>query len=58
MEAANKRLDKAIELLSRDTKSPLKQVEALAMFEKSLNAMYSHRYELCRILHKGQFMPS
>jgi len=47
MEAANKRLDKAIELLSRDTKSPLKQVEALAMFEKSLNAMYSHRYELC-----------
>ncbi|KAI9873268.1 MAG: Mitochondrial outer membrane protein iml2 [Pleopsidium flavum] len=47
MEAANKRLDKAIELLSGDTKSPLKQVEALAMFEKSLNAMYSHRYELC-----------
>lgn len=47
MEAANKRLDKAIDLLSGDTKSPLKQVEALAMFEKSLNAMYAHEYELC-----------
>lgn len=47
MTAANKRLDHAIELLSGDTKSPLKQVEALSMFEKSLNAMYAHRYELC-----------
>ena len=47
MQAANKRLDQAIRLLSGDTKSPLKQVEALIMFEKSLNAMYSHRYELC-----------
>lgn len=47
MAAANKRLDDAIRLLSGDTKSPLKQVEALSMFEKSLNAMYSHRYGLC-----------
>lgn len=47
MAAANKRLDDAIRLLSADTKSQLKQVEALSMFEKSLNAMYSHRYELC-----------
>jgi len=47
MAAANKRPDDAIRLLSGDTKSQLKQVEALSMFEKSLNAMYSHRYELC-----------
>ncbi|KAI9846093.1 MAG: Mitochondrial outer membrane protein iml2 [Sclerophora amabilis] len=46
MQAANRKLTNAIQLLSTDTKSPLKQVEALAMFEKSLNAMYSHRYEL------------
>ena len=47
MEASNRRLDKALELLSSDTKSPLKQVEALDMFEKGLNAMYSHKYSLC-----------
>ena len=47
MEASHKRLGEAIDLLSNSPKSPLKQVEALSMFEKSLNAMYSHRYELC-----------
>ncbi|KAI9683172.1 MAG: Mitochondrial outer membrane protein iml2 [Trizodia sp. TS-e1964] len=47
MEACNKRLEEAIEILSRDDRSPLKQVEALSMFEKSLNAMYSLEYELC-----------
>ena len=47
MEASHKNLDKSIDLLSGSVKSPLKQVEALSMFEKSLNAMYSHRYELC-----------
>jgi hypothetical protein len=46
MEASHKNLSGAIELLSGSSKSPLKQVEALSMFEKSLNAMYSHRYEL------------
>ncbi|MCJ1245033.1 Mitochondrial outer membrane protein iml2 [Trapelia coarctata] len=47
MEASHKNLGAAIDLLSGSGKSPLKQVEALSMFEKSLNAMYSHRYELC-----------
>ena len=47
MQASNRRLEVAVELLSRDTKSPLKQVEALDMFEKSLNAMYLHRHALC-----------
>ncbi len=47
MQAANKRLENALQLLSGDTRSPLKQVEALTMFEKSLNAMYSHNYQLC-----------
>ncbi|KZF22297.1 hypothetical protein L228DRAFT_268772 [Xylona heveae TC161] len=47
MQAANKHLEKAVNLLSQDKKSMLKQVEALEMFEKSLNAMYLHRYELC-----------
>lgn len=47
MQAANRRLETAIDLLSGDIKSPLKQVEALAMFEKSLNAMYLHRFSLC-----------
>ncbi|KAI9797604.1 MAG: Mitochondrial outer membrane protein iml2 [Piccolia ochrophora] len=46
MSAANKDLDRAVELLSGETQSGLKQVEALATFEKSLNLMYSHRYQL------------
>lgn len=36
MLGANKDLGKALELLSTDKKSPLKQVEALCVFEKSL----------------------
>ena len=47
MQACHRRLDKAIDLLSGDTRSLLKQVEALSMFEKALYAMYSHRYLLC-----------
>ena len=47
MQASHRRLDKAIDLLSGDKKSPLKQVEALSMFEKALSAMFSHRYILC-----------
>ncbi|MCJ1284747.1 hypothetical protein MMC26_004083 [Xylographa opegraphella] len=47
MVASKKRLDAAIDLLSGVDRSPLKQIEALSMFEKSLNAMYSHRYDLC-----------
>ena len=47
MESTNRHLAKAISLLSKTKPSPLKQVEALDMFEKSLNAMYIHDYELC-----------
>ncbi|KAL2362472.1 hypothetical protein RJZ56_004645 [Blastomyces dermatitidis] len=47
MQGAKKNLTSALALLSGDTKSPLKQVEALCMFEKSLNAMHLHKYELC-----------
>lgn len=47
MHAANRDLSAAMALLSRPTKSPLKQIEALDMFEKSLNAMYMHDYGLC-----------
>lgn len=47
MEGANKNLERALELLCGENKSPLKQVEALRVFERSLNAMYLHKYELC-----------
>ncbi|OAX82964.1 hypothetical protein ACJ72_02682 [Emergomyces africanus] len=47
MQGAKKNLNGALELLSGDTKSPLKQVEALCVFEKSLTALYLHKYELC-----------
>lgn len=47
MQAANRHLSIAVSILENSTKSPLKQVEALEMFEKSLNAMYMHDYALC-----------
>ncbi|KAK4867833.1 hypothetical protein LT330_007492 [Penicillium expansum] len=47
MLGANKDLGKALDLLSTDKKSPLKQVEALCVFEKSLNALFLHRYDVC-----------
>lgn len=47
MAASHRDLDSAIELLSHPGKSSLRQVEALTMFEKSLAALYSHRYQLC-----------
>ncbi|KAJ5307443.1 Outer membrane protein IML2 mitochondrial/Tetratricopeptide repeat protein 39 [Penicillium atrosanguineum] len=47
MMGANKDLEGALELLSSDNKSPLKQVEALCTFEKSLNALFLHRYDVC-----------
>jgi hypothetical protein len=47
MLGANKNLDGALELLSSDNKSPLKQVEALCVFEKSLNALFLHKYYIC-----------
>lgn len=47
MHGANKRLDIALDLLCGDSRSPLKQVEALHVFEKGLDAMYLHKYLLC-----------
>ena len=47
MEASKKRLKQAIALLETSSRSPLKQVNALATFETSLNAMYTHDYSLC-----------
>jgi hypothetical protein len=47
MEGANKNLERSLELLCGKERSPLKQVEALRIFERSLNAMYLHKYELC-----------
>lgn len=47
MKGANKDLEGALELLSSNSKSPLKQVEALCVFEKSLNALFLHNYDVC-----------
>ncbi|KAJ5562003.1 hypothetical protein N7535_003534 [Penicillium sp. DV-2018c] len=47
MMGANKNLDGALKLLCTDNKSPLKQVEALCVFEKSLNALFLHEYDVC-----------
>lgn len=47
MKGANKDLEGALELLCANSRSPLKQVEALCVFEKSLNALFLHRYDVC-----------
>ncbi len=47
MQAGRRNLATAISILEGPTKSPLKQVEAIEMFEKSLDAMYMHNYTLC-----------
>ncbi|KAI4123134.1 MAG: hypothetical protein LQ338_005424 [Usnochroma carphineum] len=49
MQAMNRCLSTALSILesSSKTKSPLKQVEALNMFEKAMCAMYTHNYPLC-----------
>ncbi|KAJ5098904.1 hypothetical protein N7532_005905 [Penicillium argentinense] len=47
MRGANKDMEGALELLSGNAKSPLKQVEALRIFEKSLNALFLHKYGVC-----------
>ncbi len=46
MRAANQNLEEAVDLLSGPMKTQLRQLEALAVFELSLNAMFSHQYEL------------
>lgn len=45
MSAVNQKLEKAIDLLTGSANSQIKQVDALAMFERSLSSMYLHRYE-------------
>lgn len=47
MKGANRDLEGALELLCANNESPLQQVEALCVFEKSLNAMFLHKYEVC-----------
>ncbi|CAI7634151.1 unnamed protein product [Penicillium bialowiezense] len=47
MMGANKNLEGALVLVSSGGKSPLKQVEALCVFEKSLNALFLHKDDVC-----------
>lgn len=47
MAGAQRDIDKALELLGRAGKSDMKQLQALQVFEKGLNAQNSHRYKLC-----------
>ena len=47
MLATKRNLSLAISTLNNATKSPLKQVEALEMFERALDAMYMHDYTVC-----------
>jgi hypothetical protein len=47
MKGAKRNLEGALALLEGSDKSPLKQVEALRTFERSMNAMYLHKYEKC-----------
>jgi hypothetical protein len=47
MKGANRDLETALDMLKHCEKSPLKQVEGLQTFEKSLDAMYLHKYEEC-----------
>ena len=45
MAAGDRNLEKAVQLLTDASISPLKQVEALRSFENALNNMYLHSYE-------------
>ncbi|RMZ87518.1 hypothetical protein DV736_g5250, partial [Chaetothyriales sp. CBS 134916] len=47
MAVADRDLNRALDLLSQASGSSLKQLEAMRMFEMSLDSMYAHRYELC-----------
>ncbi|TKA61815.1 hypothetical protein B0A55_11961 [Friedmanniomyces simplex] len=47
MLGADKQVEKAIEIVGQGQDSGLKQVNALRVFERSLNCMYAHRYEEC-----------
>ncbi|KAI5819746.1 hypothetical protein BZA77DRAFT_142537 [Pyronema omphalodes] len=45
MEAVAGRLEAAVEILERPVKTEMRQVEALMLFEKSINSMFLHRYQ-------------
>ena len=45
--AVRRNLSGGLSILAGDITSPLKQVHALAVFERSLQAMYAHEYALC-----------
>ena len=47
MHSTNKDLARALDVLQSNDKSPLKQVEALNMFETALDAAYMHNHGLC-----------
>ena len=47
MLSRDRNLEAAVDLSANGPKSSLKQVEALALFERSLNFMYLHRYQDC-----------
>ncbi|KAF2094725.1 hypothetical protein NA57DRAFT_79894 [Rhizodiscina lignyota] len=47
MLAGEKQLEKAVALMTEEGKSPLRQVQALQYFEKSLDCMYMHDYKGC-----------
>jgi hypothetical protein len=42
--ATEKQLEKAVDFMNKTAESPLKQLEALGWFERSLNTMYMHDY--------------
>jgi hypothetical protein len=44
---SNRNIDGALKILMQPSKSQMKQIEALHMFERALNAMHAHRYQLC-----------
>jgi len=47
MISSEKRLLEALDMIKSMPASNLKQIMALQCFEKSMNAMYLHRYEDC-----------
>ena len=47
MNSVRKDLSGSLAMLAGDIRSPLKQVHALAVFERSLQAMFAHDYALC-----------
>lgn len=47
MLGAEHKLEQAITVMSESPQSPLKQVEALCVFEQSMNYLHMHRFEDC-----------